>query len=334
MQKRIQTGLFGFFLILTASCNSNSFDVDTSRIDLELNIKRLDKDILANYPDTPDVYQLMEQYGEFIDLYSKYVIQAGDPGHRDFVFFLMDFNRYCVEHYIPEKVDQVFGDFKTQKKDLEQAFKYYNYYFPDYSIPNVYTYLSNFSHSIVIDEGILAIGLDKYLGTDFAMYPGLGIDQYKIQKMHKAMLPVDCMRAIAESEFPFPDSANNMLNRIVHEGKIQYFLDAMLPFVPDTLKFGYSTHQYEWAEYNERKMWAYLIENKLLFSTDELTIRKMTGDGPFTTLFANNSAPRAGAFIGWKIVHRFMKKNPEIGLKELMTNNDFQGILNAAAYKP
>jgi hypothetical protein len=60
----------------------------------------------------------------------------------------------------------------------------------------------------------------------------------------------------------------------------------------------------------------------------------MISDGPFTTLFANNSAPRAGAFLGWKIVNRFMEKNPDVSIQELMKNNDYQGILNAASYKP
>jgi uncharacterized protein YjaZ len=152
--------------------------------------------------------------------------------------------------------------------------------------------------------------------------------------MHKEMIVADCMRAIAESEFPYNDSMHNLLSRMVYEGKIQYFLDAMLPFAADSLKFGYSEQQLEWADYNEREMWAHIVEQKLLFGTDELTIRKMVADGPFTTLFANNSAPRAGAFLGWKIVRKYMDKNPGISLQDLMKNNDYQGILNKAAYKP
>jgi hypothetical protein len=323
--------LFPAFLI---SCGGNKFDVDTSKINVKLDIKRLDKDLMVNYPDTPDVYQLINKYGNFLELYSKFVIEAGDPSSKDFALSLMSFNRYCDENQIPAKVEHVFGDFKTVESELITAFKYYKYYFPKKKIPQLYTYLSNFSISVVVDEGLLGIGLDKYLGTNFEMYQKLGLDQYKINKMHKAMIPVDCMRAIAESEFPYNDSLNNMINQIVYQGKIQYFLDAMLPSYSDTLKFGYTKNQFEWADHNEHKMWAYMVENKMLFSTDELTIRKMVGEGPFTTLFANNSAPRAGVFLGWKIVQRYMEKNPSISLPSLMENRDYQGILNAAAYKP
>ena len=148
------------------------------------------------------------------------------------------------------------------------------------------------------------------------------------------MLPVDCMRAVAIGEFPYNDSLDNLLNQMVYEGKIQYFLDAMLPFTSDTLKFGYTRQQYEWADYNEDKMWSYLVSSKSLYSTDALIIRKMIGDAPFTSIFHNNSAPRAGAFLGWKIVHNYMEKNPGVTLNELMLNTDYQGILNNAEYKP
>jgi hypothetical protein len=289
--------------------------VDVSNINVEIDIKRLDKDIMANYPDTPDVLKLNSDYGDFLELYSNYIIQTGSIYQRDFTIYLMDFNKYCNEFQIPAKVDNVFGDLSNLKQELTKAFKYYKYYFPEKKIPLVYTYLSNFSLSVVTDDGVLGIGLDKYLGTNCDLYKNLGIDNYKIARMHKQMLPVDCMRAIAQSEYP-------------------YFIDAMMPFAPDSIKFGFSEKQFKWADYNEREMWTFLIEQELLFSTDELTIRKMISDGPFTTLFANNSAPRAGAFLGWKIVNRYMEKNPGVSFQELMKNNDYQGILNAAAYKP
>ncbi|NJO90350.1 MAG: hypothetical protein HC831_16445 [Chloroflexia bacterium] len=172
------------------------------------------------------------------------------------------------------------------------------------------------------------------MGVDCELYSRLGFDAYKIKRMHPDMLVADCMTALAISEFEYNDSIDNMLSQIVHNGKIQYFLDAVLPFTPDTIKFGYTKDQFGWAEHNEDKMWGYLIENNLLFSTDVLTIRKMVGEGPFTTLFANNSAPRAGAFLGWKIVQNYMENNPDITLPELMGNTDYQGILNKAKYKP
>ena len=51
-------------------------------------------------------------------------------------------------------------------------------------------------------------------------------------------------------------------------------------------------------------------QQKLLYSTDYSEIRKFTGDGPYTTIFTDVSAPRAGVFVGFKIVEHYMKNNP------------------------
>lgn len=322
-----------FFFYLSA-CNSNKFDVDISDIKVDLKIKRLDLDLMQNYPDTPDVYKLIKEYGNFLELYSYQILQIGGVNQRDFAKLLMDYNKYCHEFQLPEKVNKQFGDLSRLKDALNNAFRYYKYYFPDKAIPEIYTYYSNFSESVITDEGLIGIGLDKYLGVDCDLYARLGFDNYKVKRMFPEMVPVDCMRAWAMAEFPYNDSTDNLLNQMVYEGKIQYFLDAMLPFTADTLKFGYTKDQFEWADYNEDKMWEYIIDSQLLFSTDALTIRKMTGDGPFTTLFANNSAPRAGAFLGWKIVQNYMKYNDDVTLPELMQDADYQGILNKARYKP
>lgn len=321
-------------LFLASACNSNKFDVDISNIKVDLNIKRLDLDLMHNYPDTPDVYKLIKDYDSFLELYSYQVLQIGGVNEREFGKLLLDFNKYCQEFNIPTKIEQQFGNFSETKNKLETALKYYKYYFPEKSIPQVFTYYSNFSQSIITDVGLIGIGLDKYLGADCELYSRLGFDNYKVRRMHKEMLPVDFMRALALSEFPYHDSTDNLLNQIVYEGKIQYFLDAMLPNIADSLKFAYTKDQMDWAMHNEGEMWAYLIDSQTLFTTDALIIRKMIGDGPFTSLFANNSAPRAGAFLGWKIVHNYMEYNSEVSLPRLMSDSDYQGILNKARYKP
>jgi hypothetical protein len=38
--------------------------------------------------------------------------------------------------------------------------------------------------------------------------------------------------------------------------------------------------------------------------------------------------------MGWKIIKQYMEENPGVRLQQLMQNNDYQGILNSAAYKP
>ena len=337
MNKTIKI-LTSAFVITTAillfSCGEHKFKIDISNIELDIDIKRLDQDLLTNYPDTPDIGALKQKYGRFLELYSQGVISIGSSEQPSYSRMMIEFNKYCVANGLPEKTDSVFLDFNSVHNQLTNAFKHFKYYFPTKEIPNIYTFLSAFNQSVVTDEKIIGIGLDKYLGANCVFYKQLSWDNYKIKRMDKKMIPVDCMRAWAIMEFPYQDSVDNLLNQMVHEGKIQYFLDAMLPETPDTLKFAYTANQLEWANHNELKMWAYLVDSESLFTNDQLLIRKLIGDAPFTSVFQNNSAPRAGAFLGWKIVHKYMGKYPEIRLAQLMDNSDYQGILNSASYRP
>ena len=57
-------------------------------------------------------------------------------------------------------------------------------------------------------------------------------------------------------------------------------------------------------------MWEYLVEHDMLFSTDPMLIKKLTGDAPFTSYFTSESPGRAANWIGFRIVESYMRKNP------------------------
>jgi hypothetical protein len=81
-------------------------------------------------------------------------------------------------------------------------------------------------------------------------------------------------------------------------------------------------------------MWAYLAEHKLLFSTVRMDIKRFIDDGPYTSVFTDQSPARTGVWLGWQIVRSYMKENPEVKLAELLNNADFQSILNNSGYQP
>jgi hypothetical protein len=124
------------------------------------------------------------------------------------------------------------------------------------------------------------------------------------------------------------------MTEIIHEGKLKYFEKCMLPELNDTVLFGFTEDQMKFCRNNERQMWQYLIEYDLLFSTDQFTIRKLTGEAPFTSYFTNESPGRAAVWLGFRIVESYMMKNREISLDALMDNTEIQGLIERAKYDP
>ena len=142
------------------------------------------------------------------------------------------------------------------------------------------------------------------------------------------------VRAWMMNEFPYNSEKNDVLNRIVYEGKIMYLQRALLRNTPDSVITGFSQAQLEWCELSEADMWARMIEDNTVYSEDEEDLNHMTMDAPFTAGFPKESPGRAGTWIGLRIVQAYMEHFPETTLQELMEMNDGQLLLTQSKYKP
>ncbi|MBU0763540.1 MAG: hypothetical protein KJ607_01755, partial [Bacteroidetes bacterium] len=253
---------------------------------------------------------------------------------RKYFDCLGSFLIWCENLELYRTCSQEFGDFSSIADMLSEAFGYYRYYFPDSQVPEVYTHISGFNQSVVVAENILSISIDRYLGADSKYYARMNIPVYLRKRMIREHIPYDCMYAWAYSEFSADMTSENLAANMICQGKMMYFLDAVFPGSPDSLKIGFTANEIEWCERNEDNMWLYLVENKLLFTEDYKEIKRYIDDAPFTATFSQDSPGRAGIWIGWQIVRSYMKSHPEITVTGLMNEQDYQKILNGSGYNP
>jgi hypothetical protein len=155
--------------------------------------------------------------------------------------------------------------------------------------------------------------------------------RFKNQK--KFILPY-CFEAIANNEFGAFDRGNDFLSQMIYKGKIMYFLDVMLPQLPKADKLRFSKKQIAWCEENEKNIWAYLIDNEILFSTDVKQFNSYINYSPFAKGMSNKSPGRIAYWLGWKIVDEYMANNTSLTLEKLMQNINAQEILQQSGYKP
>ena len=284
------------------------FKIKLSNIKNEL--KRLQKDysffLNANLDDTINITQIRD----FLN----------DP-------LIKQLYADCINKY---------SDVGLLEKQFSDALSYFHHYFPAKRIPIVYTYVSGLAYETPVKytDTCLAVALDVYLGKDYKYYSELRLPQYITRRMDMPFLVPDCMREIAMSIIPAFTPGFTMLDHIIYEGKVLYFLDATLPEIPDTIKIAYTEEQLDWCNRNEGNIWAYLIENNLLYSTDFKSQNTFFGEGPFTSIFTKKSPARIGCHIGWQIVRNYMLNKKSISLKELLTSNDSQLILKESGYHP
>jgi hypothetical protein len=311
--------------------------IDDTMVELPaFTISRLDEDVF-NF-DTLHIKEYTQQleytYGKFYKTFIRSIVNNGDIKDSSYLMrikaFVTDFdmkNAYaaCQKNY---------SNISFLQNDFQSVFKKFKTIYPQKPLPKVVTMMSGFNYSAVNIDSTLAIGLEMYLGTNSEFYKMLALPLYKRKFMGKENIMPDAIRAWMLEEFKYDMSANDFLSQIVYMGKIMYLTDALLPQVSDTLKIQYSQQQMEYCVANEFNMWSYFVTQKMVYSTDQAKIMKYTVEGPFTTAFSKNSAPRVGYWMGWQIVKKYMSNNPQITIQQLMEEKNAQIILTKAKYKP
>ncbi len=320
------------------SCRHNQYKVNISGIELQLQMRDLGGDIFNTPPNelAAKAEYLKSEYGDLLKTYSA-VTGLGDISDEQwnsaFILFASDLRNLDLW----DSVRTAWPDYDRLRHDLESAFRHYLYYFPGRVVPEVVTCITAFNNSIVVDDSLLMISLDRYLGSGSAYYPSLGIYNYQARKMTPDYAASDAIYAWGATEWDYSSAgygARTLLNVMLHEARLVYFTRRMMPSLADTLLFGFTARQLDFCRDSEKMIWEYLVSNDLLFSSDGFLIRKFTGEAPFTSYFTEESPGRAVVWTGFRIIERFMNNNREITMEELMRMTDCQAILAGARYNP
>jgi len=323
-------------LTILLSCGNNPLDIDVTTINVKLKVKRFDKDLFqySKGISPENVIDLSNKYGLFFQDFTESVINIGSIKNPSINHRL---NAFTTDPYINEvKTDviNVYSDFSEFEKELNDAFKHYQHYFPKKNIPEIITYVSGFNYAITTDQSYLGIGLDMFLGKDYKAYAQLGLPKYKTAFMSKDGLVAGAMLGWVATEFQLKEKNADLLTEMIHQGKSLYLMDALMPNASNTLKINYNEAQLKWCENNAEPVWFYFIDNLLLYTKETKEIIKYMGESPFIQGFPEGSPGRIGHWIGWQIVKAYMQRNPATTVLQLMENNNAQEILNKSKYKP
>jgi hypothetical protein len=325
--------LLGVFATLFAGCGrKNRLDVDISSVQVKPRFAHLDEALFGIPEET-----FLEEFPQIFDRFARlFIVSEPDTA------LMMELRLFATEPRFRELYDRrvaVLGDMVVEKEAITRLLRYYRFHFPDAAIPDIYTHivgldLSMLPAAVVVTDTVAIISTDFFLGADFEPYRFVGIPQYKTRWMVPSQIAPEYARQLAFQRAGSPDMAETLLDQMIFQGKILYFMDAMMPKVHDTLKIRYSAEQLEWVTKNQRHVWAYLINNQMIYSSDLRHSQMMIQDAPFTAVFTELSPGRMGHWFGWQIVRSFMDRNPEVTLRELLEITDAQKILTASGYKP
>ena len=338
------TAILCLLLVGFTACETDMRRPDVSNITLDNQIVRYDHHF--NAMDAQNVESkltdLAERYPAFSELYmSKILPLKPSTNKEEFNRSVLDFLEDKDVKQLNDTINELFSDFSDTEDKIVEALKYYKHYFPQSQTPNIYTFTSYFGYQSFIfpdhDRDGVAIGLDMFLGDS---YPYKSIDpqnpafsDYLTKFYVPEIIPKRVIEQIIEDKLG-PPIGSKFIDHMVHHGKKLYLMKRLLPTAPDHLIHEYTEEQMDWVRQNETGIWTYIVDQELLYGTNNTMINRYTRPAPTSKNMPAESPGRTANFLGLQIVEAFMKAYPNTTLNELISMNDGTEILQTSKYKP
>ncbi len=342
--------LFFLFLLGLVACKSSKDTISPPSYNLDFQRTELFLEEVYNIP-VSSLEDTLELYNKYFKndkkLWTEWIFQLKEDAVSDTLLasVLIDFAKTkpvkelvdSVKKYYPPDYDFV-GKFQAPVARLLE-------FFPNLDTPKIrtavlgYNYKApahiSFRDQVFYNKKYIGIGLHYMLHPYFPYYHPQIPFYIRRRTQEKFLLP-NVFHKITKKLHPELTARNfpTFLDEMINAGIRYYVLEKLLPEIPENDLFYYNEKQWKWANENEALL--YKIMLPLLFEQDYMKFREFVGEAPFTKRFGNESPPRLGHFIGWKIVRKYMEKHPEISLQQLVAykQKDYKKLFEAARYKP
>lgn len=237
------------------------------------------------------------------------------------------------------QINKKYGSLDFLEDGLKNGFQHVKYYYPNYAVPKVMTFIAPFDvPGVVLTPQYLCIGLQQFAGKDFAAYKDPQIievyPEYISRRFDKEYLVAGALKVIVDDIYPDQSAGRPMIEQMIEKGKQWYLLNRFLPGEPDSVKTGYTQQQLSWLEKNEGNVWSFISTNVDIYTIDPAIVKDYIGEGPFTRGMPQDYAPgNIGQWVGLRIVEKFAEKNEKLTLQQILAT-PARTIFGEAKYKP
>jgi hypothetical protein len=328
--------LFATIVLLTA-CTNNENKPDVSGIKVNVKIERFEQDFFKI--DTANLQaglkSLKEKYPSFYPIYIQQILQVAptDPTSSTIV-------KNIISGYRPinDSIQKKYNNLGWLEKDLSDNFRYVKYYYPEYKVPKVITFIATLdAPGAVLTPEHLGIGLHQFAGKNFSVYQDPEVQQmypyYISRRFDKEYILANGMKAIADDIYPDQSTGRPLIEQMIEKGKQWYLLTHFVPDTHDSIVTGYTKKQLDWAKENEGNVWAYITKNENIYSIEPHVIQTYIGEAPFTQAMPEASPGNIGQWIGWQIVKKFAEQNEQLSLQQILASPP-KKIFEESKYRP
>ncbi len=324
-----------FLHILTVcllfGCDSNEDrpydDLGDIKYETKVNIDRLDQE--------QAVIDNEKQAKEFLKrnaLFKKHFMDEVYPGDVQ-VKEILKLVQGKSEQQLLADVQRVFSDVSQIEDDFGKAFDRIKAYYPDFQIPIVQMAVTGFMKDFVILDNYILIS-PEFFPDDQSKFRHPQMPDYLLKRYKKENLVTIATFFLSQNfnEVDFED--RTLVRHMIAHGKALYFVKQIFPEKADSTIIGYSPKQMEFCLQFEEQIWDHFLNNQLVYSMDHNHEVKYIRESPKIPEIDNRCPGRIGQWLGWRIVEKYMKENPDVTLQSLMADVNAKEIFMQSKYRP
>lgn len=208
---------------------------------------------------------------------------------------------------------------------------------PGMDLPtNIYGVITPYTQSIVMVDSVMLIGLNHYLGSDYAGYAGFG--RHNAWLKRRGRIVTDMAEALIRSRFPAAEGAETtLLQRMLYDGAVTVVMAISMPGVPLSEILGIGDDDMRVILRNESGIWNRLVESGLLFSTDRRLADSLFNPSPASSAIDPSCPGRAVRLLAHHIVKSYVARNGIPDDWSVLLGEDFykgQETLLQSGYRP
>ena len=340
--QRLANGIIAALLFACLGCSSEAPTPDVSHIEVDVEFTRFDSLLFSlDSSSSANTYsEIKTDHPAFVEIYVHRIL--GLPKSSD----SLTQSRLTAVAQAPQiralrdSIRLHYSDLGKVKEEFRDAFQFYKYYFPEFSVPDVYFCFTEFAIGTFLFETEagrdgLGLSLDMFLGSTFP-YELLAqnettFSQYLVRTFNADHMVRKALEILIEDKMK-KTKDERLIDYMVDRGRTLYILKRLAPSIPDSILFEYTSAQTEWCSENELAMWAHILDKELLFERRMKKINTMVSPAPTTMGMPPESPGRTADFLGYQIIDQYVR-NTGCSLRDLLPLRDAQKVLKVSKYK-
>ncbi|WP_445438767.1 gliding motility protein GldB-related protein [Dyadobacter pollutisoli] len=324
--------IFVLIFVITAiswSCKTDKKqEADISSMQLNIIAENLDQELFACKSVT-EVQNFLNKHSYLSKVYfaNAPVEPSQLAGH---LFNILQNN---VFQTFKNQLNTLIGDRQANIiNPLTNAFKQIKHHYPAFNAPKVQFMITGFTgDDLYISDSLIIIGLDYFGGPEAQFRPN--VFDYQLRRYQREYIVPSIVFFESNRFNRMGASDQTLLADMIGYGKGYEFVKTVMPSTPDSLIFGYSEDNLKRTNKSQQAIWSYFIAGKLLYEKSDLKKKKYIEERPFTTEIGEKVPGAIARWVGWRIVDRYMKENPDVSLPQLMEIDNAARILQESGYK-